>query len=566
MQEEDSIIPDEKASELHRKTLVALILALTVGAPLVTVLLPLALSAAGPTNPWDRYNWIFSQPEALIISGGGETGLIAAADSNNNSALPPGTFDSPTSAAVSPSATSTVVQINGPDPSTTQQTTQSETSIAATGSGKTTKLVVGFNDATDCCVFPGHVRLSGFSFSVDGGRAWTDGGTLPNPSGGGFAATIGDPAVVFNPITNRFYYATLIFDSNGISLIGVSMSNIISSSTTSITFGAPVVASTNVQATHFQDKEYIGVDPTNGFLYVSWTDFAPGGADAIRVARSVDGGFTFQPSVIVGSGLVQGSTPAVDPVTEQVFVAWESFTGSTPAIMITRSDDFGQTFTTPIRVSPVNPIGNSHCSNGRRTIAPLIQATFGLRRSRYAKARVLDFPTLAVDPANGQVYIAWNNQEGSFGSDIAFSRSLDHGDTWSTPTVANAPRADEQFMPWLTAPSTNRIDIAYYSIIALNDPRTSQIQQLEVRLAESTDGGQSFRASTSISGGSFPFGITDRNFDPIIATCYMGDYIGITSGQSTLFSSWGDNRNLVTVGGRYPFPARNDPDVFFTSV
>ncbi len=542
-----------------RKMLVAAILVLATLAPIVSILGPqLIRASSGPVNPWNQYNWVLNGSDGTIISGGGENGLLAAQDAISSTGTAPAESPAPAPPVLSPS---TAAQVNGADPTTTQQTTQSETSVAVAGIGSTAVLVVGFNDATVCCVFPGFLRLSGFSFSVNGGATWTDGGTIPNPPGGGFAATIGDPAVVFNPVTSRFYYATLIFDNSGVSLIGVSNSSvIIPSVTTTVTFGPPVVASTNVAATHFQDKEYIGVDPSNGNLYVSWTDFAPGGGDAIRVARSTDGGLTFQPSLIVssGAGQVQGSIPFVDPVTHQVYVAWEKFAGSTNSIMINRSDNLGQSFISQVQVATVNPIGNSVCTNGRRTIAPLIQAT-SPRRSRYAKARVEDFPTLAVDPTNSQVYIAWNNQQGSFASDIAFSRSLDHGQTWSTPAVANSPRADEQFMPWLTSPSINRIDIAYYSI-------TPSSQQLEVRLAESTSGGVGFAASTSISSGSFPFVITDSNFDPIIARCYMGDYIGITSGPTTLYSAWGDNRNTVAVDGRYPFPTRNDPDVFFTTV
>src|SRR5258708_21782971 len=142
----------------------------------------------------------------MVMAGGGETGLLAAKEAVTSPTEPPADSGP---VPLSPAAAR---QVNGPDPLTTQQTTQSETSIATSGTGSSAKLVIGFNNSRICCAFPGLFRLSGFSFSVNGGATWTDGGTIPNPPGGGFAATIGDPAGVFNPGTSKVYYSTLMFD------------------------------------------------------------------------------------------------------------------------------------------------------------------------------------------------------------------------------------------------------------------------------------------------------------------------------------------------------------------
>src|SRR5258708_27903458 len=186
---------------LARAAAAVVLLGSTIGASQATP----AASSTGSINPWDRYNWIFGSPAAMVISGGGETGLLAAQEAVTSPTEPPADSGP---VPLSPAAAR---QVNGPDPLTTQQTTQSETSIATSGTGSSAKLVIGFNNSRICCAFPGLFRLSGFSFSVNGGATWTDGGPIPNPPGGGFAAPLGDPPVAFNPATSTLSHSTLTF-------------------------------------------------------------------------------------------------------------------------------------------------------------------------------------------------------------------------------------------------------------------------------------------------------------------------------------------------------------------
>ena len=65
------------------------------------------------------------------------------------------------------------------------------------------------------------------------------------------------------------------------------------------------------------------------------------------------------------------------------------------------------------------------------------------------------------------------------------------------------------------------------------------------------------RVSTVSSPGVF----TIPQFDPIIASAYMGDYIGSATDGNRQYFAWGDNRDSVTT---FMWPqGRNDPDVFF---
>ena len=72
------------------------------------------------------------------------------------------------------------VRVNDPaaDRFQVDQTTQSETTIAVAGS----KVAVGFNDSQQGLFgLTDGFDFTGYGYSVDGGKTFTDGGTLPNP-------------------------------------------------------------------------------------------------------------------------------------------------------------------------------------------------------------------------------------------------------------------------------------------------------------------------------------------------------------------------------------------------
>lgn len=128
-----------------------------------------------------------------------------------------------------------------------------------------------------------------------------------------------------------------------------------------VTWGTDVLVSTNSTGTypwHFQP--YLTINPTNGNLYVSFNDydryFPDGDTGDISVARSVNGGASFQPKVRVddlGAALVPQSFSAiaVHPATGDLYVAFEDLRGSSTDIYLARSTDGGQTFGVNSRVN-----------------------------------------------------------------------------------------------------------------------------------------------------------------------------------------------------------------------
>ena len=154
--------------------------------------------------------------------------------------------------------------------------TQSETSTAWCGSN----VVVGFNDSgsiPESVLFgPGGVSLSGVAFSTNQGAAFRDAGFV-NPGSNPANFLAGDP-VLSCVDASTFYYAQIFetADAVGNPLTAVSLST---STDGGANWGDPVVAVEKDGLTHFIDKDWMTVDPTNPkTIFVTYTDFDSSGA------------------------------------------------------------------------------------------------------------------------------------------------------------------------------------------------------------------------------------------------------------------------------------------------
>jgi hypothetical protein len=108
----------------------------------------------------------------------------------------------------------------------------------------------------------------------------------------------------------------------------------------------------------------------------------------------------------------------------------------------------------------------------------------------------LDKPWLAVDPATGGVYVAWVRFFSAGGQQLEFSRSLDHGTTWSPPVALTDPAISEAMSPRLQVGPAGELYVAYYAF----DDRDGR-EYLRVR--SSADHGLSFLPESNIGGRPF---------------------------------------------------------------
>lgn len=425
--------------------------------------------------------------------------------------------------------------------------TQSETSTAWCGNN----VVIGFNDSgsfLETFFLPGGLSFNGVARSTNKGGSFTDLGYL-NPGLVFTDSLSGDPVVACSD-PNTFYYASL-FERAATSDISVSKSF-----DGGQTFGSPVSAVSKNGTTHFLDKEWLVVDPTNpNRIYVTYTDFDDSGSlcgldpvsglpiprAAIELVRSTDGGVSWGPPVVIqevcGDSFVQGSQVAVGPGGE-VYVAWEAFAASgAREIDIRKSTDNGSTFGSLVKVNDTICAGS--CVR--------LQGNF----------RSSEFPTLAVDRSgkstNGYVYIAWNDGRnltvpdfwvGAYGyTDILFSRSTDGGATWLAPVrVNNNPEplssglGTDQYQPGIAVDKEGKIGVCFYD--RRRDPSNFLI---DWECASSKDAGISWKNKK----------ITKNNFsavpsqDLLLNSRYMGDYDGLASDftktNGGFIGAWGDN-------------------------
>ena len=427
--------------------------------------------------------------------------------------------------------------------------TQSETSTAWCGNN----VVIGFNDSGsfwETALLSGSgLSFNGVARSTNKGGSFTDLGFLnPGPVITDFLA--GDPVLGCSD-ANTFYYAS-IFVRATTSDISVSKSF-----DGGQTFGDPVSAVSKASATHFLEKAWIVVDPTNlSRIYVTYTDFDDSGnlcgvdpvsglsvsRTAIELVRSTDGGTSWGTPVVIdevcGSAFVQGSQVAVGPGGE-VYVAWEGFAASgAREIDIRKSTDSGATFGALVKVDNVICAGTCDLLQG------------GFRTG-------FEFPTLAVDRSgkatNGSIYIAWNDgrnltvPDAAFGSygytDIMASRSTDGGATWLAPIrVNNNPEplssglGTDQYQPGIAVDKTGKVGICFYD--RRSDPRNFFIDR---ECAFSKNAGTSW-SNKKITKKNFP---AVPGQDVLLDPLYMGDYDSLASDfaktNGGFIGAWGDN-------------------------
>ncbi|HWC97993.1 MAG TPA: hypothetical protein VG456_14635, partial [Candidatus Sulfopaludibacter sp.] len=201
----------------------------------------------------------------------------------------------------------------------------------------------------------------------------------------------------------------------------------------------------------------------SGNIYVAYTTFASDTQppSQIQFSRSTDCGLTWSKPVTLSDATVnQGSTIAIDPATGAVYVAWRRFQSKDlfDAILVSKSTDGGQTFSSPVVIGTINPFDQGTTDFSFRTNA---------------------YPTMAVD-GTGRVYVAWSERATggpASGGDarIVISTSK-NGQTWSQRVPVNdyAGRG-HQFMPAMTF-AGGKVMVVFYDL--RNDATTAQYTPL----------------------------------------------------------------------------------------
>jgi hypothetical protein len=393
------------------------------------------------------------------------------------------------------------------------QDTQSETSLVVAG----TTVLASYNDSH---LYNGgsSLHFTGYSKSTDRGSSFQDLLGLPNIGGG----DCGDPVLARDNVTGRTYFAALSCNNPNIPLFR---------SDDDFASFLPGAVNATPGHTGLMDKEWMTVDnfdgPGQGNVYVVVRDFGSG--NGIYLSRSTDQGATFGPSggvqIVTGSS-VQGAWVAVGP-DHAVYSFWYE----TGFIRMRKSTDQGQTFGSTVTVTTLRTTG----TNGDLGLG-------GFRSNA--------FPQAVVNPANGQIYVVYDDKgTGSDRADVFFRQSNDGGATWSAAVrVVDDTLGRDQWQPALAVtPNGTKVGVFWYD--RRLDPANTLIDRfgaIGVVAGDTVAFGPNFR----ISDTSFP---TAFGRDPVVNGVYMGDYDQAVADTSSFYLTWGDNRLPSPGHGGIPY-------------
>ena len=368
-----------------------------------------------------------------------------------------------------------------------------ETTAAST-SFDPDSIIAGWND------YRGGTANAGFAISNDGGETWQD--FIVRPPVANQNITEGDAMTAYDQRTGNMWAGAISFGTGG--GVFVARKNAGDSN-----FQPAVMA----EITGGADKGWMaaGPDPSDfdsTRIYIGYNQ---------GLLTSADEGETWDgPIGFPEFGL--GWLPRVGPNGELYLTYWDVSDG----IKLVRSFDGGQTLEGPI------------------TIATRMDVWFVDGTRFPGRFRCAPINTFAVDPNDGTLYVTWfdttNIVDGNSNVDIYFSRSIDQGSTWSTPTIVNtdADVPGDQFFSWIEVDDSGRLHLLYYdsrSVAQDDNPTDSAAFPsciLEAYYAFSDDGGDTW---TEVVLTKEPFDTADDGFGGL----FIGDYLGIGVSGTTVY-------------------------------
>ncbi len=329
-------------------------------------------------------------------------------------------------------------------------------------------------------------RQAGWSFTTNGGAAWTFPGVLEP---GVFRS---DPVLDTDASGNFFYLSLLqtFFDNMWRSLNGG-------------------MSWTNIAPAKGGDKQWFTIDKTNsigrGFQYQCWST-SGNNYGGRQFTRSTDGGFTWLNPVNIPNSPAWG-TPDVD-TNGNLFIGGVSlFSGQVWCERSTNAKDSAiiPTFDQSTAVNLGGSIGFSEPINPEGLSGQVFLAVD--RSGTNTNNNVYMLASVIPNGANN-------------GTDVMFVRSTDGGRTFSPPVRVNDDPVNHNKWHWLgtlaVAPN-GRIDSVW-----LDTRNAANNTDSQLFYSYSIDGGVTWAANVAVSNSFNPFlGYPNQN--------KMGDYITIVS-------------------------------------
>ncbi|MBO0884267.1 MAG: exo-alpha-sialidase [Mycobacterium sp.] len=351
--------------------------------------------------------------------------------------------------------------------------------------------------------------------TFDGGKTWS--ATLPdgylpgitkftndpNVPGTGAYDAGGDPTIAFSPDGKIAYDGGRTWQTSGLTQVSTFKGNGVSKGSNG----------------QFPDHENVHVDPTNGWIYVTWAQFNGGGTHSpVYVAISKDHGASFTVTKVTTGNIRNNQDQRV--VTDPHGNAYLTFDngiqgGKGTALYVSKLTRGSSTWSTPIRFATLND-----------PVCVFPPACFNISGGQFRAGGT--YPAPAFDAATNRLDVVYADIKGTYAQIYFQSAPATDLTAWTAPK-AIAPAAGDQFEAEMST-SGGRIDVAYY------DRSYSDNQLVDVTYATSSDGGQTWRTTRVTSSGFDPsqWGVPQGSgFRP-----FIGDYNGIASTPTSARLTW----------------------------
>jgi hypothetical protein len=505
-----------------------------------------SLAGANTTPRWVKH--VRSYP------GGISAGVRAYLDGGTSSARPGLTATRSARSSSGPASTPALrnLKVNGQD--SNPPVPQNETQVAHNE----------FNDLVAVAGANDYVNGGSQIYrTTDGGQHWSSQFRSARvQETGDFCGGGGDPALTYSRRDHAFYFAQLcFFRAHFESEVEVIQSLDNGRTWTGSRTGAYPISNfkpalDDFNPAVFYDKEQITVDnnpssPYYGRLYVTYIKFhmQPSGFSdycPVRVAYTdnidPNGDGDLQDSVWkhtavvhdnpgdngVGPTANQGAQPVVDNQggLDISYQTEECNTSIAHRILFKRSTTGGASFGATHTISQPGPWQDNPDPDD-------------LLPDKNARMPASTSAPLVFNPVDGSLnYIVQNNVNRALtGADISFTRSVDHGTTWSPMETVSVngsgePARNDQFFPWMDVDPDGNLHAIWFD--NRRDPGNVRIRTFQ---------GFSADAGTTWSNVN----ISTRSWDPNQAFfdsgAFIGDYNGLAVGDGVIYPIWTDGRD-----------------------
>lgn len=377
--------------------------------------------------------------------------------------------------------------------------------------------------------------------SLDGGKTWSEQTLRFSVCAGGNYERASDPWVTFSP--NGVAHAISISFSGNIFAAGSVSSVLVSRSVDGGATWSDAATLIQDGASAFNDKESITADPLDpNYVYAVWDRLDTAGFGPTYFARSTDGGQTWGTAAPIYDPGLNNQTLGnviVGLAGGTLVNAFEEIDGTNggavrAAIKVIRSTDHGATWSAPVTVAQVLSVGVRDPDTG----AP-VRSSGGL-------------PQIAAGPGN-LLAVAWQDARFSGGQHdgIAYSQSLDGGQTWSAPVQINTVASVPAFTPSIAVRADGTIGISYFDF-RNNTPNLSTLIT-DCWLSTSSDG-----ANWTEQHLCGPF---DMDLAPNAEGLFIGDYqaLGVIGQTFVPFFAQTNNQGTANRTDIYVLPPQPAP-------